>query len=76
MALTFSELSSDNLKILDQYEGELYRRCLLPVEPEEGGVVVAWVYVLADDRRSLLSEQHWHPERFRRTALPFYLGSL
>lgn len=70
--LVYGGLSTSELERLDNYEGELYERRLLPVL--HGSLhVEAYVYVLRADQRHLLSTEAWDLDSFTREHLSRYL---
>jgi len=46
-----------DLDQLEDVEGDLYQRCLLPVRLDSGHRYLAWVYVFAEDRLPRLEKQ-------------------
>ena len=62
-----------DLQRLDRYEGEAYRRCLLPVWLSSSKREMAWCYTLRKPYLRRLTQELWSPEHFARTQLGAYL---
>jgi gamma-glutamylcyclotransferase (GGCT)/AIG2-like uncharacterized protein YtfP len=54
------------LRVLDRYEGELYRRERIVVRLDDGTTRSAQTYVLAPGARRRRTERPWSPEIFLR----------
>jgi gamma-glutamylcyclotransferase (GGCT)/AIG2-like uncharacterized protein YtfP len=61
---------------LDAFEGALYQRRALSVRSGAGVAVTAQVYVVAEARRSELSNEPWDKARFARAELAEFLRAL
>ena len=57
--ILYENVADDQLKVLDLFEGDLYRRQLLDVIPESGITRKAWCYVIRDENKSLLTGEPW-----------------
>jgi gamma-glutamylcyclotransferase (GGCT)/AIG2-like uncharacterized protein YtfP len=64
----FFDDAGSRLPAIDRLEGfdpadasSHYRRVLLPVETEEGGVLLAWAYVVREPSGTYLSDGRWPP---------------
>ncbi|MCH9674200.1 MAG: gamma-glutamylcyclotransferase [Gammaproteobacteria bacterium] len=70
--LVYAGVDDLGVRLLDAFEGELYRRCLLQVECEPQGVE-AFVYTVDVENAGRLSEAPWDPEAFRSAHLARYV---
>jgi gamma-glutamylcyclotransferase (GGCT)/AIG2-like uncharacterized protein YtfP len=62
----------DRLEGFDPADGSShYRRVLLPVEPKEGGVLLAWAYVVREPSGTHLPSGRWPPYGDQRKARAF-----
>ena len=64
----FFDEAGSHLPAIDRLEGfdpadasSRYRRVLLPVEPEEGGALLAWAYVVREPSGTYLPAGRWPP---------------
>lgn len=62
----YHEIRPRHLKRLDAYEGLLYSRELLTVETAYGDHCTALVYVVPQQKRSMLSPREWDQQAFAR----------
>lgn len=72
----YSGLGPAQLRMLDRYEGPLYRRRRERVYDDGGRHCVAWVYVVAACERRRLSPEPWDREAFAAHHLTDYLRAL
>lgn len=66
----YLNLTDTELRRLDQYESDLYDRCLLSPQLDAGRTCEAWVYVIPEHHRHHLSEAPWDPITWRPKNLP------
>ncbi len=69
--MLYEGLDPATMRLLDRFEGTLYRRRLVRLAAEAPEDVVAVVYVIRS--RALLSHARWDVDRFRRRHLRYYL---
>jgi gamma-glutamylcyclotransferase (GGCT)/AIG2-like uncharacterized protein YtfP len=67
-------LDAAALARIDRFEGALYDRPELRVTPASGESCAAFVYVLRDAQRALLTESAWDEAEFRARHLRDYLA--
>ncbi len=70
--MLYNELDKQTLEKLDHFESILYERCLLDVQVG-GKFERAFVYIVKDGYRNLLSKEEWDVEEFKRKYLKLYL---
>lgn len=63
-------LGAGQLRRLDKYEGEWYRRTLVNVRCADNNMVKAWCYVIRGFHAGKLGQQDWSLEEFLRQHLP------
>ena len=64
-----------SLKLLDDFEGEMYKRIPVPVEVDQSGVLIAETYIFAPEHLQLLSSEPWDFEEFKKEHLQEFLKS-
>jgi gamma-glutamylcyclotransferase (GGCT)/AIG2-like uncharacterized protein YtfP len=52
-------VNDEDLMVLDLFEGELYERRLLAVISEDGKTNQAWVYVISENHKAILTTEPW-----------------
>jgi len=72
----YGGLGPAQLRMLDRYEGPLYRRRRVRVYDCRGRDCVAWVYVIAARESRRLSAEPWDREAFAAYHLTDYLRAL
>jgi gamma-glutamylcyclotransferase (GGCT)/AIG2-like uncharacterized protein YtfP len=72
----YGGLSPAQLRILDRYEGRLYRRRRARVYDYRGRDCIAWIYVIAARECRRLSTEPWDRESFAARYLTDYLRAL
>jgi gamma-glutamylcyclotransferase (GGCT)/AIG2-like uncharacterized protein YtfP len=73
--IVYREVSARSLRLLDVFEGDLYRR--QPVIVEIGGQrLSAEAWVVRPSRERLLTDRPWEPDPFRRRHLRRYLDRI
>ncbi|MCB0667123.1 MAG: gamma-glutamylcyclotransferase, partial [Saprospiraceae bacterium] len=60
----YYQLKSHEIEILDNYEGQMYELNPVQVVLKSGDLEEAYVYVLKDEFKSLLSDKDWNLEAF------------
>ncbi|MDZ7748150.1 MAG: gamma-glutamylcyclotransferase family protein [Halofilum sp. (in: g-proteobacteria)] len=72
--LVYEDVDAAALARIDAFEGELYRRERVCVEPHDGdGPLQAQTYVVRPRWRSALRDRDWDPEAFAREWHAAYL---
>ncbi len=57
--ILYDNVSDADLKVLDLFEGEFYRRQILEVCCRDHATSLAWVYVIVEQHLGILSEESW-----------------
>ena len=57
--ILYDNVSDADLKVLDLFEGEFYRRQMLEVCGRDHATSLAWVYVIVEQHLGILSEESW-----------------
>ncbi|CAB1080112.1 hypothetical protein D1AOALGA4SA_7804 [Olavius algarvensis Delta 1 endosymbiont] len=60
----YENISEKDLKVLDLFEGNFYTRQLLDVVCLDGSETKAWVYVIAEHHRDILTDECWELQDF------------
>jgi gamma-glutamylcyclotransferase (GGCT)/AIG2-like uncharacterized protein YtfP len=71
--IVYDNLSAKDLNVLDLFEGDFYRRQLLDVRLSGGSNSKAWVYVVADNHKDILSDESWCLENFMDNGLESFM---
>ena len=71
--IVYDHVSDKDLKVLDLFESDLYRRQLLDVVLADGTTCNAWCYVIRDENRSLLTNEIWRLEDFLNNGLESFM---
>lgn len=71
--IIYHGLGDHALVLLDQFEDILYDRCLVDIESE---TQQAFVYVIKDEYKHLLTDEVWSLEEFERKYLKKYLRDI
>jgi gamma-glutamylcyclotransferase (GGCT)/AIG2-like uncharacterized protein YtfP len=71
----YKEFDEQILELLDHFESVLYERCLLDIQVGDQ-LEKAFVYVVKDEYRSLLSDEEWDLVEFKRKYLKLYLRDI
>ncbi|MCG8668776.1 MAG: gamma-glutamylcyclotransferase [Pseudomonadales bacterium] len=58
--LVYQGVSANALKQLDRFEGEMYKRQLMPIKTDEGQAITAWCYVIRAHWLHCLTDEPWH----------------
>jgi gamma-glutamylcyclotransferase (GGCT)/AIG2-like uncharacterized protein YtfP len=66
--ILYSGLAEDGWKRLDLFEGEMYRRCAVAVQLEDGTVREAETYVLRPQFEYRLTSEPWSLDEFLRSG--------
>ncbi len=72
--IIYLDISSDDLKRLDDFEGSIYQRQHVQVRTNDN-LYAADTYVLKTEYRHLLSDTVWNPEDFQKTGIDRFIGS-
>lgn len=73
--MVYLDIAADDIDRLDTFEGDYYRRRIEAVSISADTTIKAGVYVLHPDHRSIVAEEEWDADRFRRSSLPCFLSS-
>mgnify|MGYP001084856298 CR=1 FL=1 len=60
--ILYQELTSNEMNILDDYEGECFGREQVWIRNEEGRLERCWVYIFKSEYYHLLVREPWDPE--------------
>ena len=63
------------LKLLDEFEDEVYTRKLIPAQTQEGETFEAYSYIVTSEYRRILTSRPWCKDCFIANHLPEYLTS-
>ena len=69
------EVDDLSLKLLDDFEGDLYKRISVRVEVDQNGPLIAETYIFAREHLQLLSSELWDFEEFKKENLQGFLQS-
>ena len=69
------EVDDLSLKLLDDFEGELYKHISVRVEVDQNGPLIAETYIFAREHLQLLSSEPWDFEEFKKEHLQEFLRS-
>ena len=64
-----------SLKLLDDFEGELYKRVCVRIEVDQSRPLIAETYIIAPEHLGLLSTEPWDLEEFEKEHLQEFLQS-
>jgi gamma-glutamylcyclotransferase (GGCT)/AIG2-like uncharacterized protein YtfP len=64
-----------SLNLLDDFEGELYKRISVPVEVDQSGALIAETYVVSPEHLHRLSSVPWDVDKFKKENLQEFLRS-
>ena len=67
-------IDEDAFVQLDAFEGDKYKRRLVPITLPDGTVQDAWAYVFKDDCLHLLSSDPWDFDRFMQNGLERFIN--
>lgn len=71
----YYQVTADDLKRLDRFEGDYYQRRGESVRLSDGQLINAEVYVLKEAFHSIASDQDWDQKQFEREGLSSFLSS-
>ncbi len=57
-------LTEEELRVLDQYEGEEYERTEVKVKTPDGEFIDAFVYVIKDEFSNILKDEEWNEKGY------------
>lgn len=72
----YPDVSARSLRLLDLFEGDLYRREEIPVRAGDGDAAMAYAWIVRPSQVRRLSDRVWEPELFRRRHLRRYLDRI
>jgi len=67
-------ISNTILPVLDQFEGDYYRRQSVTVMVPDRGLLEVETYLFRDEYRYLLSDREWSVEEFSKTGIKTFLS--
>ncbi len=62
--IIYENISDNDLKVLDLFESDLYRRQMLEVALPDDKTCKAWCYVIPDQNKNVLTDRVWHLKDF------------
>ena len=68
-------IDAESLLRIDEFEDDFYERRSLPVVANTTQLVEAYVYVIPERHRAVVSNEPWSPQDFERLHLADYLSS-
>jgi gamma-glutamylcyclotransferase (GGCT)/AIG2-like uncharacterized protein YtfP len=71
--IAYENVSAKDLNLLDLFEGDFYRRQLLDVVLPDGSISKAWVYVIADSHKDVLTDKSWSLTEFIDSGLDRFM---
>jgi len=71
--IIYFDVDELSLARLDAFEGELYQRTPVPVEPEKDEILNAETYVIKPEYRGYLSSKEWNVKEFNQKHLGAFL---
>ncbi|BDD87476.1 gamma-glutamylcyclotransferase family protein [Desulfofustis limnaeus] len=70
----YYQVTDDDLKRLDRFEGDYYQRRSESVRLSDGQLINAEVYVLKEEFRFIASDHDWDQKRFEQEGLSSFLS--
>jgi gamma-glutamylcyclotransferase (GGCT)/AIG2-like uncharacterized protein YtfP len=67
------DVDDPSLKLLDDFEGELYKRISVQIEVDQNGPLIAEAYVISPEHLHLLSSEPWDFDEFKKEHLHEFL---
>ena len=71
--IIYENVSEKDLRVLDLFEGDFYRRQLLDVFLADGDTTSAWVYGIKDHHLDILTDECWKLEDFLDHGLESFM---
>jgi len=71
--VVYEDVSDNDLKVLDLFESDLYRRQLLDVKLPDDKICKAWCYVIPDHNKSMLTDDVWRLKDFLEHGLESFM---
>lgn len=68
-------LSQQTLRLLDEFEADIYARQLISVRCEAGPWFNAYAYIIKPKSRAVLTNDPWIREKFIKNHLPSYIAA-
>ena len=72
--ILYKNVADKSMKVLDLFEGDLYRRQLQCVETADGRINQAWCYVIRDENKGLLTAETWRLADFLANGLESFMA--
>ena len=74
--IIYLDVSKNDVKTLDTFEGEYYQKVMAECSLTDGGSISAWVYVLKERYRNLVEDEPWDPGWFLEDGIHEFLAGL
>ena len=71
--LVYEDVSQNDLAVLDLFEGNFYTRKLLEVRFSDDDKAKAWVYVISDRHKDILTDEKWMLSDFVNDGLKRFM---
>ena len=71
--VVYENVSDTDLKVLDLFESDLYRRQLLDVKLPDEKIRQAWCYVIPDHNKRMLTAEVWSLKDFLESGLDSFM---
>jgi gamma-glutamylcyclotransferase (GGCT)/AIG2-like uncharacterized protein YtfP len=71
--VVYDNVSDNDLKVLDLFESDLYRRQLLEVKLPDNKIRKAWCYVIPEKNKSMLTDDVWRLKDFLEHGLESFM---
>ena len=72
--VVYFKVNRRDVKTLDRFEGEYYRRRLLPCSLADGGSVDAGVYLFKQEYQQMLADKPWDVKKFETIGIQTFLA--
>ena len=72
--ILYENVADKFMKVLDLFEGDLYKRQMLQVEQADGMISKAWCYVIRDKNKGLLTSDTWRLADFLAKGLESFMA--
>jgi len=71
--IVYDNVSDNDLKVLDLFESDLYRRQLLDIKLPDDKLRRAWCYVIPDHNKRMLTDEVWRLKDFLEHGLESFM---
>lgn len=72
--IIYLNVSENDIKRLDKFEGECYQKEMAECELSERGKIIACVYVFKAQYRNLVEDEQWDPVWFSKIGIHLFLN--